>query len=379
MVEFLLQLVPEYFLSSLHNLGCIQSGDVENAELLFIHSQHEVEWDMSSWEYLVCLLCQALRLDKVLPIIGRLKTSKLSTQDDFSIGMAAMNVNLARAAAILCDIKTAKKASNSAIQYLNAELSKGNTVTDLKSESVGLAGRQTASGGKRAWKGTTSEEDGSRERSLLLFREHRQAEMRAELQQIDSFLTTLVPSKQSQSQLEEKVLPFFLRFFSFPSRIADQSSSILSEVEPPNHIEEKVQKGSKKSSKKNRKNKFPTLSSAVWAALDDRGKSAEDISSILDATVKKFGLPVVLQKAQSQSQLQDSGKNGQKDQKAYQESLIQQAHSLLRESFSIDGKWRGKVRETTLKARPRKLEVCSGAGEWVVEQVWIRFNFVVLL
>lgn len=56
-------------------VGCVQSGDVVNAEILFTLAQKEfhVEFDMSSWEYLVSLQCQALRLDKVLPLMGRLK------------------------------------------------------------------------------------------------------------------------------------------------------------------------------------------------------------------------------------------------------------------------------------------------------------------
>ena len=55
--------------------GCVQTGDIEKAESLMaaLGKEYNVVPDVSSWEYLIILLSQGLKTDKVLPILGRVK------------------------------------------------------------------------------------------------------------------------------------------------------------------------------------------------------------------------------------------------------------------------------------------------------------------
>ena len=78
--------------------GCVTTGDIENADKMIIKTQKEYSLipDVSTWEYLVTLLCQGLLLDKALPIIGRLKGDVSMSAD-----LGGMNVVLAKAASLL--------------------------------------------------------------------------------------------------------------------------------------------------------------------------------------------------------------------------------------------------------------------------------------
>lgn len=98
--------------------GCVMTGSIDLADKMILQmtKEYKVPPDVSSWEYCVTLLCQGLKLDKALPIVGRLKSDK-----SMIAGMAAMYLCIARAAAMVGDIKNCKKALTSAEEALIAE------------------------------------------------------------------------------------------------------------------------------------------------------------------------------------------------------------------------------------------------------------------
>ena len=134
--------------------GCVQTGDIEKAEVLLAIMQKDfkVKPDVSSWEYLITLLSQGLRTDKVLPILGRLKNDAEMTS-----GLGAMYINLARSSALLGDWKVSRRAINQAKEAIKAdEESQQNvqTVGVVGSEETDTtsnkASKPEAVGGKRA-------------------------------------------------------------------------------------------------------------------------------------------------------------------------------------------------------------------------------------
>ena len=77
--------------------GCVITGDIENADKMISKTQKDyvLTPDVSTWEYLVTLLCQGLFLDKAAPIVGRLQSDVTMAPD-----LGGMNVVLAKAASL---------------------------------------------------------------------------------------------------------------------------------------------------------------------------------------------------------------------------------------------------------------------------------------
>ena len=77
--------------------GCVITGDIENANKMITKTQKDylLTPDVSTWEYLVTLLCQGLLLDKAAPIVGRLQSDVTMAPD-----LGGMNVVLAKAASL---------------------------------------------------------------------------------------------------------------------------------------------------------------------------------------------------------------------------------------------------------------------------------------
>jgi pentatricopeptide repeat protein len=162
--------------------GCVVTGEVEQAEKILLKTQKEYSLtpDVSTWEYVVTLLCQGLRLEKALPIVGRLKGDATMKGD-----LGAINVNLARAASLLGDWKACKKTIQCAIESINLNeqqegIEASNALESYKEkETEGDVGKiagykREATGGKKAWN-IHSAEDGydSRAQSLEVFRKHK--------------------------------------------------------------------------------------------------------------------------------------------------------------------------------------------------------------
>lgn len=154
--------------------GCLWCGGIQSGERMFARMQSEfhITPDISSWEYIVAMMCQALLLDKALPMIGRLKGDP-----SVSGGVGAMCINLARAAALLGELKICRKALKQATDCLNtdeelqmaeetggADSEEGSSSEDEASKGGGVktVARPTL-GGKQAWK---LEENDARAQSL---------------------------------------------------------------------------------------------------------------------------------------------------------------------------------------------------------------------
>lgn len=141
--------------------GCVLTGSLPLAEEIFPRINHEFQLtpDISSWEYLVTLLAQALVIDKILPIIGRLRSD-----NTLSGGVASMCVNLSRAAALLTEFKLCRKYLSLAAQLLENEenLQQSNCLEFVPSQDQ--ANQKESTGGKQAWK--QNDPDDARAQSL---------------------------------------------------------------------------------------------------------------------------------------------------------------------------------------------------------------------
>ncbi|KAF0716270.1 Aste57867_2930 [Aphanomyces stellatus] len=150
--------------------GCILTGDVAVAESVFqaATTRWQVTPDVSTWEYVVALLCRNLQLKKALSVFGR----GLLACGDAVGGNAAILLHVARAAALLGDTATATK-------YLAMTAAALETVQPLAANED-----DSNEGGKRGW-GADSE---SRRESLAVFLANKKAELRREMGLIERYL-----------------------------------------------------------------------------------------------------------------------------------------------------------------------------------------------
>lgn len=128
--------------------GCVFAGSLKLAEEIFPRINHEFRLtpDISSWEYLVTLLSQGLVIDKILPIIGRLRND-----NTISGGVAAMCINLSRAAAVLTEFKIGRRYLSLATQLLESEEKNSTSNSCVLSPEFENAQKETR-GGKQSWK-----------------------------------------------------------------------------------------------------------------------------------------------------------------------------------------------------------------------------------
>lgn len=346
--------------------GCVQNGEVKLAEKLVSQSIKElkVTLDVSSWEYLVTLLSQSLQTDKVLPILGRLKNER-----DMQSGILPMNLQLARSAALLGDWKLSRKS----VTYCETALTTNNNKQTIATSSImeneqptfAQPTQKEVKGGKRAWKSTTSGNtdaslDENRNQSLELFRHHQQEEWKQDLQAITSFIV----SRQSQSvDYFDYLLPFFQRCLLF------------------------------------------NCDSSVNACNETRVATTNSVShEVLDAVLHKFGLSSALKKrfGKTTEELQQLLKKLRKQQRAEKQM---QTTTENDSSFAVPSTealvlcdndacgaqvWGDLKRRfldyltpelyldcdqvfkspsaTASGSASLKMEICSGAGEWAVEQ-----------
>jgi pentatricopeptide repeat protein len=170
--------------------GCITTGNIDRAEYLqkltATKVKAEVTPDVSFWEYLVALSCQGLKLDKALPMVGRLKGD-----ESMSSGLVNMHLNIARAAAILGDWSTCKKSLSFSDSFLKSEGISGSS-SGINNDNDDNNDKTVVVGGKRAWKSTNGErESDSRADSLAMFREHSKEETLLQISLIEGTVEML--------------------------------------------------------------------------------------------------------------------------------------------------------------------------------------------
>eukprot|EP01038_Epipyxis_sp_PR26KG_P016761 gene16761-22933_t len=360
--------------------GCVQVGNVRSAEEVFndLNKKYKIVPDISCWEYMISLYCQVFQLDKALPLIGRISKTSLP---EMLIGLVNMNVNIARSAALLGEWKTCRKS----LKFIDENVDKAyndtsshhnnddNNNGDMKNND----NKKQALGGKRAWKSNTDEYD-SREKSLLLYREHLDIEIKNESKRIDEFMKTMISNNISNNKLSsiEYIFPFFLRIFSFH------------ELQNFNNNDNKVKKNSEESV-----------------------NATNEINNIIKFTAQKFGLTNIVQKVKSDEisnqKVNNSIKSIKTDNNEKKKNITSNItnniqnnsrfqsllynHSTIRlpsfdastgmidflklfniSSFIYDdidnNNNSEKQNHNQNEIKPIKMEICSGGGEWAVEQ-----------
>ncbi len=223
--------------------GCVQMGEVYIAEAIFQQMQKELKIspDVSSWEYLIILLSQGLLVDKILPIVGRIKSDP-----QFQSGMISVNINLARAAGLSGEYKLAKKCLQQAINLIDATpaVAPGEEDYGEVDDAADQDGnpKKTVLGGKRAWKSKSNGSlsvDEKRNQSLRLYREHIREEWKYEVEALTKFVDHRIASASVQSAFDF-IYPFFCRILSFDSNMVystdDSTGSIFNSVGTRNPV-----------------------------------------------------------------------------------------------------------------------------------------------
>jgi pentatricopeptide repeat protein len=211
---------------------CLMTGEIEHAEAVVatVKDLKEVEPDMSTWEYTATLLCQGLQVDKVMPLMGRLKTGGDLT---VASGLAAIKIALARAQALLGDWKGCRKALKGASDAIDEEETLEQVAmftakaidgtmddNDYDNNSDEDEDRprkkfteQATTGGKKAWKSATNN---SRDKSLELYRGHKRTEARTDIDTIRAFVDKFSQSEAGKDKVAwaKMVLSLYKRVFS---------------------------------------------------------------------------------------------------------------------------------------------------------------------
>lgn len=207
--------------------GCVMTGNLNEADNIIAKMQkdYKIIPDVSSWEYLITLQCQSLRLDKALPIIGRLKSDP-----NMVWGLGAMNVSIARASSILGEWKICSKALQSAKDAFKKEeelelIEKQNDIIknsddfndiDYNDKIIKTNGKQQVTGGKKAWN-TEKIDSQNRMESLELFREHKREELRQEIVLLETFIKSRMDNNDNNNLLKSihYLQPYFRKALSF--------------------------------------------------------------------------------------------------------------------------------------------------------------------
>lgn len=363
--------------------GCVQIGDIDNAEVVITKAtkDYKLTLDVSSWEYMIVLYCQGLRLDKALPIVGRLK-------DDPSMasGIANMHLNIARASALLGEWKTCRKALTATTSVLNsnnsADEEKSNEddfTADQPAASESAASmKKTVLGGKRAWKsGPGAEEadevDARRLQSLEMFREHSREEMLNEIRIIEEFV--LRRMKESASALQY-MFPYFLRIFSFSSDVSAVGSEIADGSSSGNSGNEKVLADMFHDIH----NKFglgpfvkKLTNQTIQTIIADSIKSAAVASTTEPAAVAASSAGSKKEKKGKQQEVKGPVAINTPDA-AFAREQVETLQERLSQMINEKGKLNfgtifGCASSSSSKKPLLKMEICSGAGEWAVAQV----------
>jgi pentatricopeptide repeat protein len=389
--------------------GCVQMGEIYIAEAIFQQMQKElaIKPDVSSWEYLITLLSQGLLVDKILPINGRIKSDAT-----LQSGVISININLARAAALLGEYKLSSKCLQLVLTTLESSTADRQDLADDADVDGDVAAdscsnmQKTVMGGKRAWKSTgdsTLSIDDKRNQSLILYREHIREEWKQEAHILSQFLQDRQISGNKQSAFDF-LYSFYFRILSFDSNLVyatnDSTGSIFTSVGVQNEI------------------------------------NVEDVrNQIFNALCYKFGLDALVHKAsnhhisellalqtgESGAESSSSKNHGKKNNSGKKNSNVSLADMINFPPIQNGGQMKVVNKDTSGKFidavhslkltvnsyfdsngflnfpkifptlmsdesnsdqsvhKPRlvKLEICSGAGEWAVSQVSDEFHWLI--
>ena len=193
--------------------GCLWVGasGVAQEILLEMTRTWKIKPDESSWEYIVTLLCQSLKLQKALKIVRNVTKTAISSSSSMS-----MWCNVAQCAALLGDVSVAREAMSVVQRVLSEHETSSAAAADVTTTTIDDDSKSAVlSGGKRGWhrqskirrENRTSD---SRSESNSVFRSHRVDQIRRRVETIERFMkdTNRVDiSKRPQYLL--KVLSFW--------------------------------------------------------------------------------------------------------------------------------------------------------------------------
>ena len=367
--------------------GCVQTGGVALADKVVQNmvKEYNCNPDVSSWEYLVTLLAQGLRLEKCLPIVGRLKSDA-----SMVTGLSSIYVQVARAAALLGEHKTARRSIQSARDALKADeertLGENGTIKDYDADSDGdndvdattATATPKATGGKRAWReGALGD---ARSQSLTLFREHKISELRQELALVEGFLA----QQQAHTQNLEQFRSYFMRVLSLHTAISDTDTDGDADTRTDsNTTVEQLVEGlllrfglgailSRLSSASIANSPSASASTRTTSSPSSAAAALAKSSTKIDAT---FSEPlskkdkIKAQVARKRERERELDKEKQSLLYGIPPAYIEIARSHMRKCVNDNGCFNfGAVFGADNSSKPLKLEICSGAGEWAVAQ-----------
>ena len=380
--------------------GCLFSGNVEDSEVLLGHCQRTfgLSPDVSSWEYVVTLLCQNLCIDKVTPIIGRLKGDR-----EMSSGMANMYICLARSQALLGNRKQCLKAlrgatdllERSEIETIQREL-QSNEYHDSNNKDTSSNEIQVT-GGKRAWKSSTavhSDEhddggDSAREQSLEIYKEHVRAELLQEVDVIRNFFV----SRPQAFRFLQCTLSHLSQVFYFDYKchinndngvatlVSDLFLSLIKKFGLLQLLRHEYLDNGDAIKKRNNIALYD-IHTGETKPLSSKLSKEKSGNNIIQSKKKKKVKQILFSNVPSPSNYWEVETDIslipvlEKLKKEYSKSFDSQGKFDFNELFGLQKKFSHDVKaggvsrdnEEVNTDLPVYLEVCSGAGEWVVDQ-----------
>lgn len=333
--------------------GCLLAGGIHESESIYqkMLKQYKVTPDISTYEYLITLYCHCMKLHKALPIIGRLKDDSNNIE-----AVATMYVHVARTYILLCDWKGCRRAIKSAKDLLAASKTTNIMKIEREQDSIDqivnnhsddeLTGegqtmsKKEASGGKRAWKGNESED--TREASNQIYRQHRLAELQTELNLIEEYCLSKYTKKNTSKLSAQISFSYFTKIIPFSvSSVQQEHRDIM-------------------------------------------------INNLLQSLTIRFGIDSLITALNSSKKLNNietlevPNESSIPVSVAMQETIISSStlQTAVGNRFNINGKFDftqdiRQLSDTSSTSTTNssdnnmvkvKLEICSGVGEWVVEQ-----------
>ena len=367
---------------------CLWTGATEEAETMLekVKGMPNVEADTSTHEYMATLLCQGLHVDKVHPMLGRVA---LGTDVASFQSVAAMKLSLARALAVLGEWKICRKTITGARDaldkeesveigaMLSAEAIDGTTNLDEDSDEFDEsdsddsdAGHKRAlkktTGGKQGWKDTL---DTSRAKSLELYRGHKRTEARRDLDTLESFVDAHAHTDHGRDR------PAWVR------SVLGMMRRVISSYDTPSSVSSgaSIKAGSRR---------IATISSALLTARKRLGLETLLRRAFPSGQKKRVAKPGGMSsKWKNKSKKSKDKKRGGEEKEGEgggggggggsADSFVAELNEGgLKEwqqykdavSAQVDDDGALILPKVFGNELPCKLEVCSGTGEWVMEQ-----------
>ena len=279
----------------------------------------DITFDLSSYEYSIALLCQALRCNEAIQRLDEMKQAFSSEgSDGFYESLAVSAICLSRAFMLLDEKDKAAGMAREAKKSIETALA--NADKKMKEEEGASA---WASGGKRSFKSA----DSRRSSSNTLFRSHRLREIKAE--------ASLILDKCSGklSSAERPLLPRYLT-----TRLLYFSGGGTTDLAA-------IQRGT--------------------GTENSRKFSVDKVSNqLLTSLWSSFGLSVAVGRAaKTQSINAEISRN---DRKALRKAGIHSSTTVISADGYVDfGKVFAQERKTK---RPIHIELGAGAGDWIAMQ-----------